>query len=624
MATSSNFSTDNGFIKYRIVVTENSFDRDTNTSEVNVKVQAWRTNTGYTTSGTGTCYCTIDGTKYTQSISSSQTITYNSYTTLLNKTVTIEHQQDGSKTINVSAYIKHQRFNSNSQGFNVSLTTIQRQATIVSIAPFTDVQNPIINYVNPLGEEVDELIAVITATDNHPLSQPRELSKTGVSYTFELTDEEKETIYNYYPNDNIITLKFWVQTYIGGNWYSSTSEVNMTITEALPVIESVEYKDTVSSVVAVTEDDTKIVQNKSKPLFVFSKLQALKGASLSSISIDIGGNTFNFSVSGTSQTSFGCQVNSVLNFSSNVTAVCTLTDSRGYSTSKSVELDILSYSPPTLTYSVRRHNNYYSDTDLYVDVKISSLGGKNELWAFYEFMEVGGEFSGWTRIYNKTLTTISLDNTKQFWVLFQTYDKLYEYSEQYAFFLDSGTPIAFFDRKMKSTGFNCFPTENNIVEVGGEVKVQKIKQRLWDHANPRLVLSGEEIQFTLGQFGDLGERNYTIDYYGTYNGYIEQSHIKNSSPVVLWSGSLSSGSVTFTTGNYNYYLIRGRVSTNGNYITMLIPKMEITDTDTAYQLSNNANFISFRLKHSGNNLVMSYQNRTSGSTFHIDKVYGCF
>lgn len=624
MATSSNFSTDNGFIKYRIVVTENSYDRDTNTSEINVKVQAWRTNSGYTTSGTGTCYCTIDGTKYTQSISSSQTITYNSYTTLLNKTVTVEHEQDGSKTVNVSAYIKHQRFSSNSQGFNVALTTIPRQASIISIAPFTDVQNPVINYVNPLGEEVDDLVTVITATDNHPLTQPRELSKTGVSYTFELTDEEKETIYNYYPNDKETTLKFWINTYIGGTWYQSTYDANFTITEALPTIGTIAYHDINPTTVTVTEDDTKLVQNHSLPLIVFDSLTALKGATLNQVTINIGGNVYTFEVSGTSQSSFGCEIGGVLNFSSNVTANCTLTDSRGYSSSKTVELNILAYEIPSLTYSVRRHNNYYSDTDLYVDAKYSSLGGKNQLKIYYCYTEVDGATQPWARIYDKTLTTITLDNTKQFWVLFQAYDSLSVYSEQYAFFLDSGTPIAFFDRKKKSTGFNCFPTENNLVEVGGELKVQKVKQRLWDNANQRLILSGEEIQFTLGQFGDLGERNYWIDYYGTYNGYIEQSHVKNSGPVELWSGSLSSGSVTFATGSYNYYLIRGRVSTNGNYITMLIPKMEITDTDTAYQLSNDANFISFRLKHSGNNLVMSYQNRTSGSTFFIDKVYGCY
>ena len=87
MATSPNFKTDNGFIKYRIVVTENSYDINTNTSEVNVKVDAWRTNTGYTTYGSGTCYANINGSNQSQSISPSQQITYNSHTVLLNKTV---------------------------------------------------------------------------------------------------------------------------------------------------------------------------------------------------------------------------------------------------------------------------------------------------------------------------------------------------------------------------------------------------------------------------------------------------------------------------------------------------------------------------------------------------------
>lgn len=626
MATSSNFSTDNGFIKYRIVVTENSYDRDTNTSEVNVKVQAWRTNSGYTTSGTGTCYCTIDGTKYTQSITGSQAITYNSYTTLLNKTVTIEHEQDGSKSISVSAYIKHQRFNSNSQGFNVQLTTIPRQASITSVAPFTDVQNPIINYVNPLGEDVDSLILYATATDNHPLIDGRAISKTGVTYTLELTDEEKDAIYNYFPNDSVITLRFGIATTISGTVYQSTYDATLTITESLPVIGTIEYHDTNPTTVAVTEDDTILVQNHSLPIIVFDSLTALKGATLDQITINIGGSIYTFEVTGKTQSSFGCDIGEVLNFSSNTKAICTLTDSRGYSSTKEVELTILAYENPSLTFTVRRHNNYYSDTDIYVDVKFSSLGGKNTISPYYTYKEVDGEWTNWTSINNQELTTITLDNTKQFWLNFYANDKL-TISNQPSYFLDSGTPIAFFDRKLKSTGFNCFPTDEKSVEIGNTLKTNDIVQRIYDNANLYLNFHSQILGFKFiiaENEPDWTTKEYTIGYDGTFDGYIEQTHIKNSSPVVLWSGSLSSGTVTFTTGNYNYYLIRARVSTNGNYITMTIPKMEITDTDTAYQLSNDANFISFRLKHSGNNLVLSYQNRTSGSTFFIDKVYGCY
>lgn len=623
MATSSNFSTDNGFIKYRIVVTENSFDRDTNTSEVNVKVQAWRTNSGYTTSGTGTCYCTIDGTKYTQSITGSQTITYNSYTTLLNKTVTIDHEQDGSKEISVSAYIKHQRFNSNSQGFNVQLTTIPRQASITSIAPFTDVQNPVINYVNPLGEDVDSLILYATATDNHPLIDGRALTKTGTTYTLELTNTEKNAIYNYFPNDSVVTLRFGIATTISGTVYQSTYDATLTITESAPVIGEIEYHDTNPTTVAVTEDDTKLVQNHSLPVIVFDSLTALKGATLDQIEINIGGNAYTFEVSGTSQLSFGCDIGEVLNFSSNTSAICTLTDSRGYSSTKEVELMILAYENPTMSCSVRRHNNYYSDTDLYIDEKFSSLGGKNSLTAFYSYKELDGSYAPWTVIQNKTLTTVTLDNTKQFWVVFQSYDSLGVYSEQYGFFVDSGVPIAFFDRKLKSTGFNCFPTNEKSVEIGTSLITQKVKQRLWNAENQRLILSGESIQFTCGQFGTLGERDYHIEYDGTYDGYIEQSHIKNSGATQLYSGTFNSGSTTFNYGDYNYYIIKLRVSTNGNYTTMTIPKVDITTSDTTYQFSTDSLYFSFRLKYSGNTCTMSYQNRTSGSTAYISTVYGC-
>ncbi len=130
MATSSAFSTTNQYIKYRIVATEGTPSAANNTSPVTVEVQAWRTNTGYTTYGTGTCYCTINGSDYSQNITNSQEITYNSYTSLFKKTVTIPHNADGSKTIYISAYINHDRFSSNSQVFNVTLTKIPRYATV--------------------------------------------------------------------------------------------------------------------------------------------------------------------------------------------------------------------------------------------------------------------------------------------------------------------------------------------------------------------------------------------------------------------------------------------------------------------------------------------------------------
>lgn len=129
MAISPTFSTSNQYIKYRIIVTENSQSIANNTTNITVTVSVWRTNTGYTSYGSGTCYCGINGTTYSASITPSQKFTYNSYTQVFSKTLNIGHNADGSKTIWVSSLINHSVFSSSDQGFNVTLTKIPRYAT---------------------------------------------------------------------------------------------------------------------------------------------------------------------------------------------------------------------------------------------------------------------------------------------------------------------------------------------------------------------------------------------------------------------------------------------------------------------------------------------------------------
>ena len=149
MPTSSTFSTDNQYIKYNITVTESNVNASTNTSTANVSVKVWRTNTGYTTSGTGTVTCTINGTRYTSSITNSQKIT-SSGIVLFSKSVSIKHNTDGSKTIYVSASISHSRFSSSTNGFNVTLTKINTAPSAPSSFTITAANG---NYVS-LGDEI--------------------------------------------------------------------------------------------------------------------------------------------------------------------------------------------------------------------------------------------------------------------------------------------------------------------------------------------------------------------------------------------------------------------------------------------------------------------------------------
>ncbi len=123
--TSEAFGTSNQFIKYRITVTENSYSVENNTSNVTVTINFYRTNTGYTTYGNGTVYCFIYNTTYSQSVTSDDKIT-NSGIDLFTKTLDIPHDDDGTRNLNVAAYISHERFTSESHDFYVDLTTIPR------------------------------------------------------------------------------------------------------------------------------------------------------------------------------------------------------------------------------------------------------------------------------------------------------------------------------------------------------------------------------------------------------------------------------------------------------------------------------------------------------------------
>ena len=133
MATSGAFTTSNKYINYRIEVTQNWQSIEGNYSNVTVKVFVYRTNTGYTTYGSGTLYCGINGTSYSQGITSSQKIT-NSGIYLFERTVDIYHNGDGSESSWVSAYISHERVTCSDQGFTVNLGTIPRRSTITGIS----------------------------------------------------------------------------------------------------------------------------------------------------------------------------------------------------------------------------------------------------------------------------------------------------------------------------------------------------------------------------------------------------------------------------------------------------------------------------------------------------------
>ena len=471
MATSSNFSTSNQYIKYRIVVTENSTSIPNNTSSVNVKVQAWRTNQGYTTDGAGTCYVTIDGTNYSSSWEyGDKPLTYNSYTVLFDKTVTIPHNADGSKTIAVSAYISHARFNSSSQGFNVTLTTIPRQADLTSAPNFYDTDNPTIQYSNPAGNAVSSLQACISLTGSAADVPYRNISKTGTSYTFNLTQAERNTLLAACPNSNTLSVRFYVKSVIGGQTYYSILTRTMTVKNANPTISGAAYADINSTTTAITNNNKQIIQGQSNVRFSFTSLAALKYATLKKVEITVNAITVSASLSGSSVSnktvSFG-----TINSANNLSASIKLTDSRGNTTTQSLNIIMLAWSLPTAIISLKRKSNYYDETYLYVNGDYSSLDNKNSITIQYQYKEkTGSTWSALTTIQDETTYTLSFDNTKAYDFKIIVTDRIG--STTYNVRLQVGIPILYIDQNLRCVGAGTIPTQANMFEADRRISLK--------------------------------------------------------------------------------------------------------------------------------------------------------
>ncbi len=189
MAASSTFGTSNAYVKYNITVNVNSQNIADNTSNITVTVRFWRTN-NYETWGSGTCYCGINGTTYSQAVTPSQRIT-SSGIDLFSRTVTINHNNDGTKTVWVSALISLDTpLSSSDQGFNVTLPAIPRASTLTNADNFNDEQNPKIYFNNPAGFKLQLKMEAggndhLVVRDNIYPSSP---------YTFSLTTAERNSL----------------------------------------------------------------------------------------------------------------------------------------------------------------------------------------------------------------------------------------------------------------------------------------------------------------------------------------------------------------------------------------------------------------------------------------------
>ena len=381
MATSGAMSTTNDKIQYKVTITQNSQSVANNTSNVTVSVRVYRTNTGYTTYGTGTVYCTINGTQYTEGITSSDKIT-NSGIVLFTKTLNITHNADGTKTLATSTRITHDQFSSNAQSYSQALTTIPRATTPTVSATSVNMGSAITISMPRASSSFDHTLTYkfgsATGTIGSDLG-------TSTSWTVPLS------LASQIPSGTSGTCTITCKTY-NGSTLIGTKTVSFTAKVPSSVVPTISSLTIAEAVSGLSAKFGAYIQNKSQAKVTIAAAGSYS-STISSYKTTVSGKSY----SGSTFTS------GVLATSGTVTIETTVTDSRGRTAKKSSTITVLAYTAPKITkFTAFRSNaqgvQNYESTSVNCGYAwtISALGNKNDNSYVFEYKAKGA--SAWTAL----------------------------------------------------------------------------------------------------------------------------------------------------------------------------------------------------------------------------------
>ena len=392
---------------------------------------------------------------------------------------TLNHNSQGQKSFSVSIQAGIYTYAVNCRGSgSFTLPNISRisEITAVNGANLTD---PIsVNYTEYVASYTNNLIIKLNSTTLQTITN----YNSGAS--FNLSSSALSSIYNAVTTAKTATLSFSLQTYDGSTLLGTSGVVNKSfnIDSSAPTIGSVTYRDSNSTTTAITTNNQYIIRNKSTLEVTVTNLASKNSATLSSITVAGGGVSQTRSLSGTADNSEVFTLGTV-NQSSNFTLTVTLTDSRGFTATKSVTILVYDYNLPTAVISALRVDNYYTTTNVTVNATYASLGGHNTLSITGQYKKTSeSSYSAAETITNNVTKAFSLDNNYEWNLKITVADSLG--STVYNLVIGRGLPIWFIDRLLSSVGINCFPEQNDSLEVNGlrvDDKIYIGSQSLYDY-----------------------------------------------------------------------------------------------------------------------------------------------
>jgi hypothetical protein len=250
-------------------------------------------------------------------------------------TKNISHNADGNRSFSASAEAGIYYYGVNCAGSGSwALENIPRAATITSAPDFDDTENPTIYYSNPAGVNVNALEACISLDGSRDDIAYRDISPTGNSYTFYLTEAEKNVLYANTTGNPSRRVIFYVRTKIGNQTFHNTSYKTFTITDCEPTF-TFSYWESDTVVEALGYADNGDYFRYQSDLSYSVNASPKKGATITSYKVECGSQ------------SAGIAAGKFLNIDGNTLKI-TIKDNRGHTITKSESFNLVNYIYPTV------------------------------------------------------------------------------------------------------------------------------------------------------------------------------------------------------------------------------------------------------------------------------------
>ena len=494
--------------------------------------------------------------------------------TVKSGSATIAHNSDGTKSISysfsVSSISASYLPGSASKSGSMTLTAIPRQATITSAPNFNDEENPTISYNNGAGNTVTSLKACISLDGSKDDIAYRDISKTSSSYTFNLTDAERNVLRNACTTSNSRNVIFFVQTVLNGQTYRSTLTKTLNIVNATPTIDAT-AKDTNSTSLGLTGSENKIIK-RYNTIAVNMTATALKGATISSYKITNGSNTIN-----SSSGKFNNVGSASFDFS--------VTDSRGNTFKKTLVKTLVDYIRPTVNIKADISPDGIITGTISGNFFNGSFGSKSTtLSVQYNYKTIDGSYGSWKKAtatksgnkYTADFTISGLDYRNKYVVKAMVFDKLYtKYSNE-----PTLNCLPVFDWSENDFNFNVPVNVSENMSISGDLIIGSSEMNVEDEINDKgstasignygsewilttsyKNIAGNEIRNTNTDVFEIKNNAIYINKAGYYyvsaqtnchvvtngNNTIWMKVVKNSSDVLSAQGYVYNGYITVNT-----------------------------------------------------------------------------